>query len=79
MMDRREPDEIALETRDGMIANREAIEDLGRRFEPIEQVMDDIAAVGRFGAMIKSVVIWFTLVGASLTAAWHYISDIKTD
>ena len=53
------------EETDELVKLREAI-------TPIVGIMHDIAAVGRAGRMIKSVVTWFVVVGGSIAAVIHY-------
>jgi hypothetical protein len=59
--------------------NTLAIADLAHRLEPMEQVFDDVATVGRVGAWLKSVLLWVTAVGGSLLAIYHYLSGVKID
>ena len=62
-------DHINEET-DELVKLREAI-------EPIVGIMHDIAAVGRAGRVLKSVLTWFVVVGGSLAAIIHYLPDVK--
>jgi hypothetical protein len=59
--------------------NTLAIADVSERLEPMEQVFDDVATVGRVGAWLKSVILWVTAVGGSLLAIYHYLSGVKID
>ena len=59
--------------------NTKGIADINNRIEPMERVWNDVAAVGRFGALIKSVIAWVTVVGASMAAIYHYLIDVKAD
>lgn len=46
------------------------------RIEPVLELQDDIAAVGRFGKVIKHTVIWLAVVGGAFAAGWEYIEHL---
>ena len=57
------------EETDELVKLREAI-------TPIVDIMHDIAAVGRAGRALKSLLAWFVVVGGSIAAIIHY-SPVK--
>ena len=59
--------------------NTVGISHLSMRLQPMEQVFDDVATVGRVGSWLKSALLWVTAVGGSVLAIYHYFSGIKID
>lgn len=44
--------------------------------KPILDLQHDIATVGRFGRLLKQIVIWVTIVGGGFAAGWEYIEHV---
>jgi hypothetical protein len=51
------------------------LEEMEQKLEPIFEVWEDVAAVGRIGKLVRRIVIWGAPICAALAAGYHFINN----
>jgi len=55
----------------------ESTQRINDRIQPVFELMDDIATVGRMGKHVKALVTWCAVVCGSVVAVWQYITHFE--
>lgn len=61
---------------DLMQKSEQRADDLKKTVQPVVDIYKDIAAVGRAGRVIKSVVLWFGGISTALIIGWDHIKQL---